>query len=138
MGTVLRMIHRVIWVQGCIRNTERSPCFYTKNAMTDKSNKLPFTIIRQFLIKLAFCLTINKVRFYLKFVLFQGQGHINERVGIYLPNPVFAHSQLYTGLSLGCRKWDIHLYLDRETEGFTNNIVSLNFLRKLRVVNQNL
>ena len=38
-----------------------------------------------------------------------------------------------TGLSRGRRKWDIHLYLERETEGFTNNIVSLDFLCKLRV-----
>ena len=59
----------------------------------------------------------------ISFVLFQGQGQSNERVGHYLRDPVFAHGQLYTGLSRGRRKSDIHIYLDTENEGFTNNIV---------------
>ena len=59
----------------------------------------------------------------ISFVLFQGQGQSNERVGLYLPDAVFAHGQLYTGLSRGRRKRDIHIYLNSENEGFTDNIV---------------
>ena len=31
----------------------------------------------------------------------KGQGQENERVGLDLPSPVFAHGQLYTGMSRG-------------------------------------
>ena len=43
---------------------------------------------RQFPVKLAFAMTINKA-----------QGQSLTRVGIYLPLPVFAHGQLYVALS---------------------------------------
>jgi hypothetical protein len=50
---------------------------------------LPFTLQRrQFPLKLAFAMTINK-----------SQGQTLRNVVLYLPFPVFAHGQLYTAFS---------------------------------------
>ena len=52
---------------------------------------LPFKFKRkQFPIRLSFAMTINKA-----------QGQTIPNVGIYLPDPIFSHSQLYVALSRG-------------------------------------
>ena len=63
-------------------------------------------------LRLAFGVTINK-----------GQGQENERVGIDLPSPVFAHVQLYTGISRGKRASMVKIRIGDDEEGFTDNIV---------------
>ena len=57
------------------------------------SSQMPFRLIRtQFPIKPAFAMTINKA-----------QGQTLEKMGLYLPKPVFAHGMLYVALSrVGC------------------------------------
>jgi hypothetical protein len=50
---------------------------------------LPFTLERtQFPIRLSYCMTINK-----------SQGQTFEKLGIFLPSPVFTHGQLYVAFS---------------------------------------
>jgi len=87
---------------------------------------LPFRR-KQFPIKLAFCMTINK-----------SQGQSLERVSIYLPNPVFGHGQLYTALSRvrDPQKLNIlivntneHGFFEEFNGWFTRNIVYKQALR---------
>ena len=55
---------------------------------------LPFTLKRrQFPVNLAFAMTINKA-----------QGQTFDRIGLFLPHPVFGHGQLYVAFSR-VRRW---------------------------------
>ena len=87
--------------------------FLPRIPMYDRSNEFPFTLVRrQFPIRVAFAVTINK-----------GQGQENQKVGIYLPEPVFAHGQLYTAFSRGKRAENVSVLIKDNKEGFTDNIV---------------
>ncbi|KAF1854814.1 hypothetical protein Lal_00026526 [Lupinus albus] len=85
---------------------------------TSDNAGLPFVLIRkQFPVRLSFALTINKA-----------QGQTIPNVGIYLPNHVFGHGQLYVALSRGVSKATTKILIKegkipREDGDFTKNIV---------------
>ena len=83
-----------------------------------QSDDLPFVLIRkQFPVKLSFALTINKL-----------QGQTIPNVGIYLPQHVFSHGQLYIALSRGVSQASTKVLIregkiEGEESQFTRNVV---------------
>jgi ATP-dependent DNA helicase PIF1 len=82
-----------------------------------KEGEYPFDWERcQFPVNVAFAMTINK-----------SQGQTLTRVGIYLPEPVFAHGQLYTGSSRPSHPNNIRVTVipsvDSQPTNKTRNIV---------------
>ena len=62
---------------------------------------LPFTLQRiQFPLRLSYSMTINKA-----------QGQTFQKLGIYLPKPVFTHGQLYVAFSRACSFRNVHIMI---------------------------
>ena len=78
---------------------------------------LPFQLRRyQFPLRPAFGMTINK-----------SQGQTLDKIGIFLPKPMFGHGQLYVACSRVRSRDSLRIigngtYLDRD-EGYTRNVV---------------
>lgn len=73
--------------------------------------EIPFKMIRrQFPIRLGFAMTINK-----------SQGQSFNKVGVYLPNPVFSHGQLYVALSRVTNKKNLRILLSGKSSYKNNN-----------------
>jgi hypothetical protein len=92
--------------------------FIPRIRITPSDADLPFQLVRrQFPIRVAFAMTINKA-----------QGQTIPYMGLYLPDPVFSHGQLYVALSRVQSKDNIKILVkngqvDDELGVFTKNIV---------------
>jgi ATP-dependent DNA helicase PIF1 len=87
--------------------------FIPRITLTPSETKLPFTLNqRQFPIRVAFSISINK-----------SQGQTLSRVGIYLPEPVFVHGQLYVAFSRVTTYQHIKVLMDDSENCKTKNIV---------------
>ena len=87
--------------------------FIPRITLIPSDNNLPFTLKRrQFPIRVAFSMTINK-----------SQGQTLTRLGIYLPQPVFSHGQLYVALSRTTSYHNIKILTDNVPNYHTSNVV---------------
>jgi ATP-dependent DNA helicase PIF1 len=67
----------------------------------------PFQFKRkQFLVRLSFAMTVNKA-----------QGQTITNVGVYLPEPVFSHGQLYVALSRATARSNIKILVILAVDG---------------------
>lgn len=80
--------------------------FIPRIDLAPSTTELPFILRRrQFPVKLAFSMTINKA-----------QGQTLKKVGIYLPDVVFGHGQLYVAISRVRRSGDVKIKISEGTE----------------------
>lgn len=84
--------------------------------MTPSDKTIPFKLTRkQFPIAVCYAMTINK-----------SQGQTVKNVGLYLPNPVFIHGQLYVVISRVTSPLGLKIVCankDENSVGYTKNIV---------------
>ena len=98
----------------------------TRFKLTPSDKRLPLQINRrQFPISVCFAMTINK-----------SQGQSLAKIGIYLPEPIFGHDQLYVALSRATSPGGLKVIIGNHQghpPNTTKNIVYKGFLEKIKV-----
>ena len=107
------MHSRVLECEVMVGNRKGEIVFIPRIPIYDRSNEFPWTMIRvQFPVRVCFAMTIHK-----------GQGQSMTRVGVYIPRPMFAHGQLYVGLSRAVLALGLKVFIDAAKKSEKTNLV---------------
>ncbi|CAL2248880.1 unnamed protein product [Prunus armeniaca] len=113
---VTQMVDRVIEAKILTGSHIGHKVFIPRIVLSATENKWPFIFKRrQFPIRPCYAMTINK-----------SQGQSLKQVGLYLPQPVFSHGQLYVALSRATSREGLKIIIDNNNEvpnKYTKNIV---------------
>ncbi|XP_076931482.1 uncharacterized protein LOC143596652 [Bidens hawaiensis] len=98
--------------------------YIAKISLTYKDKELPFELKRkQFPLRLCYAMTINK-----------SQGQSLDKIGLYLPQPIFSHGQLYVALSRATTPHSLKIVIvphGDDDAALTKNIVYSDFLKEI-------
>nr|GEX08367.1 ATP-dependent DNA helicase PIF1-like [Tanacetum cinerariifolium] len=123
---VTQLLSKVIEARIITETQISEKVFLPRIPLINRDLQLPFIFKRkQFPIKLCYVMTINKI-----------QGQSLERIGIFLPEPVFAHGQLYVALSRATSPNGLKILIKHPTHGtngMTKNIVYMDFLATIAI-----
>ncbi|PWA44899.1 hypothetical protein CTI12_AA521800 [Artemisia annua] len=104
--------------------------FIPRILLIERDERLPFVFKRkQFPIKLCYAMTINK-----------SQGQSLNNIGIYLPEPIFGHGQLYVALSRSTSPEGLKILIENQPgkdPNTTKNIVYKDFLSQVKITQAN-
>lgn len=122
---VTQLLTKVIEAQIITGTRISEKVFLPRILLINKDDTIPFVFKRkQFPVKICYAMTINK-----------SQGQSLNKIGIYLPDTVFGHGQLYVALSRATSPEGLKILIkqqENQPANTTKNIVYKDFLEKIR------